>query len=343
MFFSQKILNWYHFNGRKNLPWQKKNIYYIWISEIMLQQTRVQTVIPYFQKFKKKFPTIKKLADSNINKVLYLWSGLGYYQRAHNLHKTAKIIKKKYYGIFPTNINEIIKLPGIGRSTAGAILSFTYNYRYAILDSNIKRVLIRFHLININNFKKNQLENKLWNIIDQYIPLHNARKFNQAMMDLGSLICKNKNPNCFSCPLKNNCNFFKKKIIFFKKKEKKKKIGIFFSIIKYKNSVILIKQKNISIWKGLFYFPLITFKISKKKWEKIKKKNTSKTKKLFFTHCLSHIKLFIIWQIIRVKKKKNYKEKIWMNINSKKKIGIPTPIKKILLQLKKKKKNEKKT
>ncbi|WP_154061314.1 A/G-specific adenine glycosylase [Buchnera aphidicola] len=341
MLFAQKILNWFHYHGRKNLPWQKKNIYLIWISEIMLQQTQVNTVIPYFNKFKKKFPTMKSLIKAKINEILYLWSGLGYYQRAHNIYKTAIIIKKKYNGLFPKNINEIKKLPGIGQSTAGAILSFAYNFGYAILDSNIKRILIRFHSINIVNKKKRQLDILLWNLINKYLPIHHANKFNQSMMDIGSLICTNKNPKCSICPLNNTCNYSYNKPFDIKKKQKKKnKIGILFSIMQYKNSFFIKKQNSISIWKGLFYFPITPFLISINEWKKIiqKKKKKKNTNIIPFTHYVSNMKLYIITQLIKIKKKNklNKKEKIWYNIFLNKKIGIPSPVKKIFIILKKK-------
>ncbi|VFP86241.1 Adenine DNA glycosylase [Buchnera aphidicola (Cinara pseudotaxifoliae)] len=336
MFFTQKILNWFHIYGRKSLPWHNKNIYQIWISEIMLQQTQVKTVIPYFNKFIKNFPTIESLANSSIDKILYLWSGLGYYQRAFRIHKTAIIICKNYNGIFPDNIYEIQKLPGIGKSTAGAILSFAYNFGYAVLDSNVKRILIRFHAINTNNIKNNELNKKLWNLIYQYLPIHQSNKFNQAMMDIGSFICTSKKPNCSICPLYYSCQYHTYDICL--KKKKKNQIGILFSIIQYKNLYFLIQQKNMSIWKKLFYFPSTSFLISKKNWEKAKK--NSKITIHPFIHYISNIKLYIFSQIIKIKKKNIYnniiQKKIWYNIFNPQKIGTPSPIKKILISLKKK-------
>ena len=139
--FSQLVLNWYHKNGRKDLPWQKnKTLYIVWISEIMLQQTTVKSVIPYFKKFILNFPNIKSLSDSKLDDVLYIWSGLGYYKRAQNIYKSAQIITEKYEGIFPNQFLDVIKLPGIGRSTAGAILSLSLNFHYPILDGNVKRI-----------------------------------------------------------------------------------------------------------------------------------------------------------------------------------------------------------
>ncbi|MDE5285482.1 MAG: A/G-specific adenine glycosylase, partial [Buchnera aphidicola] len=203
--FSQLVLNWYHEHGRKDLPWQKnKTLYKIWISEIMLQQTTVKTVIPYFQKFLKKFPNIKILSSSTLDEVLYLWSGLGYYARAKNIYKTSQIISKKYKGKFPEEFSKIIELPGIGKSTAGAILSFSLNYFFPILDGNVRRVLIRYYGIQ-QEIKVREIQKKLWKIIEIKTPLYNTGKFNQAMIDIGSLICKPKIPLCKKCPINKKC------------------------------------------------------------------------------------------------------------------------------------------
>ncbi|WP_075434164.1 oxidative damage protection protein [Buchnera aphidicola] len=334
MFFTQKILNWFHFNGRKTLPWQKKNIYLVWISEIMLQQTQVNTVVPYFKKFKRKFPTILSLFKANINEILHLWSGLGLYRRAHNIFKTALIIKNRYNGIFPNNYYEIKKLPGIGKSTAHAILSFSYNFGYAVLDGNVKRILIRYHFINTTNKTISQLDKLLWKLIDRYLSIHHSNKFNQAMMDIGSLICIKNSPKCIICPLKNSCRYHQQQISipYKNKKTKKKEIGILLSIIQYKNFVILEKQNNTSVWQGLFYFPITCFKPHQDHWKNIKNKNIP-IKIYPYIHYIGNTKLNIITHTIHIKKKIIHKNKIWYNMNSDTKIGIPAPIKKIIALL----------
>ena len=149
-YLSDSIIEWYEKYGRKKLPWKsiEPNPFHIWVSEIMLQQTQVTTVVPYFQKFIARFPNIHTLAIAKEDEVMSLWSGLGYYARARNLHKTSKIIEKQFNGLFPTSFHDLISLPGIGRSTAGAIMSLAYNQSYAILDGNVKRVLARFHQVS---------------------------------------------------------------------------------------------------------------------------------------------------------------------------------------------------
>ncbi|AEH39936.1 A/G-specific adenine glycosylase [Buchnera aphidicola (Cinara tujafilina)] len=342
MIFSQKILNWYHNNGRKNLPWKKNNnIYYIWISEIMLQRTQVKKVIPYYIKFIKNFPTIKILLKNPIEKILYFWSGLGFYQRVHNIYKTAHIIQKKYQGNFPTTLPEIKNLPGIGKTTAHAILSFSKNYCYPILDSNIKRILLRYYFSTKKKFYF--LKKKLWNIINQLIPVHYAEKFNQGMMDLGALICHYKNPECLLCPLKNQCNYYKTKQSniekLFIKKFSKKKIGMTFIILNYKNFILLQKQKTQKFWKSLFCFPIHYFSITDNIWKNIKniKNNVFKIIPPFIHH-FSHIKLYITVCLIPIKKNKikiNLQKKdLWYDIFCPPKIGIPSPVSKIITIIK---------
>lgn len=308
----------------------------------MLQQTQVKTVIPYFKKFIKKFPDNKKLSNSSIQKILYIWSGLGYYQRAHNLYKTSKIIQKKYNNKFPENFYELIKLPGIGKSTAGAILSFSKNFHFAILDGNIKRILIRQNNLFIKS--KNQLEKKLWKIINQLIPIHHTEKFNQAMMDIGSTICLYKNPKCHICPIQKTCYYFnnkkEKNIILCKKKEKKRKIGILFLIFKYKRYIFLTQKRKQTFWKKLFCFPMLSFSFSNNEWNILKKiRSTNINNKISpFIHQFTHFSIHIIpFLIILTKKKeikKQKKKNIWYNIEKPIKIGMPSPVKKIIQKIK---------
>lgn len=342
MNFQQKILNWFHIYGRKKLPWKNQNIYLTWVSEIMLQQTRVQTVIPYFQKFKTTFPNVKTLANSSIQKVLHIWSGLGYYQRAHNLYNTAKIIKEKYNGDFPENINQLIDLPGIGKSTAGAILSFSKNFYYPILDGNIKRILIRKYNFNIQNHKKTELDKKLWNIIEKLIPIHNTGLFNQAMIDLGALVCIYKNPKCYQCPIQKICKYNKtkdnKKKILSNIKNIKKKKGILFLILKYKKYVLLQKNNHQKFWKNLYYFPSFEFNVVLSEWETVK---FIKSKNILqeippFIHNFTHITLYIIPFVIQLTTQEGIKnnKKKWFDLYQNNEIGIPTPIQNIINKLK---------
>lgn len=203
--FSHQVLEWYQRYGRKTLPWQlDKTPYQVWLSEVMLQQTQVATVIPYFQRFMARFPTVSQLAAAPLDEVLHLWTGLGYYARARNLHKAAQTIVAQHGGEFPTSFEEIAALPGIGRSTAGAILSLSLGQHYPILDGNVKRVLARCYAVEGWPGKK-PVENRLWQISGEVTPAEGVGQFNQAMMDLGALVCTRSKPKCELCPLSNGC------------------------------------------------------------------------------------------------------------------------------------------
>ena len=203
--FSNRIVDWYDIYGRKTLPWQlNKTPYKVWVSEIMLQQTQVTTVIPYFEKFMASFPDVIALANAQQDEVLHHWTGLGYYARARNLHKAAQAIRDKHQGQFPTNFIDVIALPGIGRSTAGAILSLSLGQQFAILDGNVKRVLARHGAIAGWPGKKN-VENQLWDLAEQLSPKQDIQKYNQAMMDIGAAICTRSKPKCEDCPVNVDC------------------------------------------------------------------------------------------------------------------------------------------
>lgn len=203
--FSAQVLDWYDKYGRKTLPWQiDKTPYKVWLSEVMLQQTQVATVIPYFERFMARFPTVTDLANAPLDEVLHLWTGLGYYARARNLHKAAQQVATLHGGKFPETFEEIAALPGVGRSTAGAILSLSLGKHFPILDGNVKRVLARCYAVSGWPGKK-EVENKLWSLSKQVTPAVGVERFNQAMMDLGAMICTRSKPKCSLCPLQNGC------------------------------------------------------------------------------------------------------------------------------------------
>jgi len=201
--FQHHILAWFDQHGRKDLPWQKDlTPYRVWLSETMLQQTQVATVVPYFNTFIEKFPDIESLANAPADEVLHLWSGLGYYARARNLHKTAQLIAEQ--GRFPNTLDELTALPGIGLSTAGAILSIAFNKSHPILDGNVKRVLARFRAVS--GWPGNSAVNKeLWAISAKLTPIDRVADYTQAMMDLGATVCTRSKPACEACPLNAEC------------------------------------------------------------------------------------------------------------------------------------------
>ncbi len=201
---NKKLVSWYEINKR-DLPWRRSSDpYKIWISEIMLQQTQVNTVIPYFERFMKKFPTISDLANAPLEDVLKMWEGLGYYSRARNIHKTAKTIRDEYQGIFPRKYEDVIKLSGIGPYTAGAIMSIAYQKAYPAVDGNVFRVFSRLELI-WDDISKPKTRSVFEDAVMKQLDGVNPQDFNQALMDLGATICTPKNPKCMGCPIQDEC------------------------------------------------------------------------------------------------------------------------------------------
>ena len=271
----KKILYWYDKNKRY-LPWrikssQKRKEYYTLVSEFMLQQTQVKTVVPYFKNFVKNFPNLRSLSRVNENKLLKNWQGLGYYSRAKNLKKTSEIIVNKYKNKLPNNLSELKKLPGIGEYTASALMAIAFNKPIIPLDGNVERVLIR--VLNLKAEKEIAKEN----LMKKRFFFGNAVRssdYAQAIMEIGALICKPKNPLCHQCPLITNCLSFKKKDFKIKSKTKKEK-NKFFEV-KYcenKNKVLLIKNEEYTFLKNLLIFPMR--EISKKNFSKNLKKVTN--------------------------------------------------------------------
>ena len=261
---TKKILYWYD-NNKRELPWRKKNSqikreYYTLVSEFMLQQTQVTTVIPYFNNFIKNIPNLTALSKINESKLLKYWEGLGYYSRVKNLKKTANIVKENFNGRLPSTIDELKLLPGIGDYTANAIMAIAFNKSFIPLDGNIERVIKR--LLNLKLISQVSKENliKQKKILGASI---RGSDYAQALMELGALICKPKNPLCFKCPVKRNCKSFRNND-FEIVKDRKKKIDKFYKLKVYKkgNQFLLIKNTKFNFLKNFKIFPM--YEISKK-------------------------------------------------------------------------------
>jgi A/G-specific adenine glycosylase len=258
--FAKKIIKWHKQHGRHDLPWQMDATpYRVWVSEIMLQQTQVKTVISYFERFTEKFPNVSNLADASLDDVLHLWSGLGYYARARNLHKAARIIVDNYDGIFPEDIDTLISLPGIGRSTAGAILSLACNQRHTILDGNVKRVLSRYEGVQGWPGEK-VIEQQLWTLAEKYTPKRNVSVYTQAIMDLGAGICRRGHPVCKTCPVINGCYAYTHDMQSVLPTPRKKRTlpvreTIFTIVQNDEGQVLLQRRPPAGIWGGLWSFP----------------------------------------------------------------------------------------
>jgi len=342
--FSDRLLPWFDKQGRHDLPWQQKpTAYRVWVSEIMLQQTQVVTVIPYFERFTKAFPDVETLANTKLDNVLHHWTGLGYYARARNCHKTAKIIIKEYQGYFPSSLDEMMALPGIGRSTAGAILSLACEKRHPILDGNVKRVLSRYHGVEGWPGKK-KTEEKLWSYAESHTPTESVRDYTQAIMDLGATVCIRRHPACEVCPLTKACFARKTERQYDFPGSKPKKIipnreTIFAIIENVKGEVLLQQRPPAGIWGGLWCFPefssdeSIAAKIEKQYGFNIKQQIKYKS----FRHTFSHFHLMIKPVHIKLEGRVNrLNEKglsTWLNPGKGSSLGFPAPVVSMLKDL----------
>ncbi len=261
--FAERLLDWHRQHGRHDLPWQKnKSLYRVWVSEIMLQQTQVATVIPYYQRFMQRFTDVAVLAQASLDDVLLHWAGLGYYSRARNLHKAANIISEQYQGTFPAQYDQVLALPGIGPSTAGAILAQVLNQHHAILDGNVKRVLARHQAISGWPGKR-QVEKQLWQLAQRYTPKQGVGAYAQAVMDLGATVCKRSSAKCVSCPLHSDCKAFQQNRVAELPTKKARKIKPvrkkrFLIIRNERGETLMEKRPPTGIWGGLWSLPELT-------------------------------------------------------------------------------------
>ena len=334
--FPRKLLAWFDIFGRKNLPWQTKpaNAYHVWASEIMLQQTQVTTVIDYFNNFIHHFPSPAILADASEDSVLAQWAGLGYYARARNLHKSAKIIMQDYQGVFPDNIEQVVALPGIGESTAGAILSISFNQNHAILDGNVKRVLSRYHQVK-GHYGHVQTLKQLWALAKQHTPNTRNNDYTQAIMDLGATLCARSNPDCDRCPVQQECQAYRHntQTKYPNPKPKKNKPSRSITMLIYQNEqgqIYLEKRPPKGIWGGLWSFVECednpqNIESSIQQFDASARINkTLKPIKHSFTHYHLIINPIVV----------NCSEQVqgFQSI-SQLEVGVPTPVNKILAQL----------
>jgi A/G-specific adenine glycosylase len=257
---AQPLLTWFDSAGRKDLPWQQNPTpYRVWVSEVMLQQTQVATVIPFYERFMARFPDVHALASAPIDEVLHLWTGLGYYARARNLHRAASVIVTEHGGHFPRTLEAMQALPGIGRSTAGAILALSQGLRFPILDGNVKRVLARY--FGVSGFPGDKdVEAQLWTLADACTPAERVEHYTQAIMDLGAIICARSRPLCIACPLMNGCVANREGLQAAlptprPKKVRPHRIAYAVLLIRPDGTVWLEQRPPKGIWGGLWTFP----------------------------------------------------------------------------------------
>ncbi|MDC9530163.1 A/G-specific adenine glycosylase [Pseudoalteromonas sp. Angola-7] len=338
--FANQVVQWYHLHGRKTLPWQLgKTPYKVWVSEVMLQQTQVVTVIPYFEKFMASFPDIIALANADEDLVLHHWTGLGYYARARNLHKTAKIVRDKYQGKFPTTLEEAMDLPGIGRSTAGAVLSLSLGQHHPILDGNVKRVLARYFMVE-GWYGVKKVENQLWHLSTQLTPKNNVTEFNQAMMDLGASLCSRSRFDCQACPLNSDCGAFNagkvKEFPHSKPKKAVPKKSCHQLIIQHNEKVLMEKRPSSGIWGGLFGFFEFNEYSEMVLFLNQQGLKTELEELTPFTHVFSHFELTInphVLNINNVPDVVNDKQLVWYPLDQSIEVGLAAPTKKLVKQM----------
>ncbi len=347
--FSQRLLLWFAQYGRKDLPWQQDPTpYRVWVSEIMLQQTQVNTVIPYFQRFIEVFPTLDSLARASLDEVLQLWTGLGYYARARNLHRSAQQVQTDFNAQLPQDLSLLQSLPGIGRSTAGAILSLAYGQRQAILDGNVKRVLCRYQAVD-GWPGKTQVSQQLWTLADDLMSYTQAAEYTQAIMDLGATLCTRTRPSCALCPQKNYCQAHQLgQEALFPTPRPRKTLSVkqvYMLMLKNANDEIFLQRRaELGLWGGLWSFPECTEEadIYTWCWEELKRPVPHYQLWPAFRHSFTHYHLDIIpvhiqWADSVQEADEIPSDACWINIEHAEDIkgGLPAPILRLLQALKK--------
>ena len=348
--FVSRLIRWQRTHGRHDLPWQGADAYRVWLSEIMLQQTQVATVIPYYQRFIASFPDIATLAAASEEQVLTYWSGLGYYARGRNLHKAARIIVEKFNGEFPRNFENIVELPGIGRATAAAICALAYHERHAILDGNVKRVLARY--CGIEGWAGNKkVEERLWQQAESLLPLPSRERagerggsnsdiatYTQALMDLGATLCTRSRPRCAACPVQADCVAVQTDRIAELPTPRPKKAvperHATFLLLMHGNDILLEKRPGSGIWGGLWCPPQFADEGAAKDWFVQNGMTASEGERLeTFTHTFTHFKLHITPLKVQLSHKPLRTAQpgsVWLDVEEALRVAIPTPVRKVL-------------
>ena len=342
--FAERALTWFDHAGRKDLPWQHDtSAYRVWVSEIMLQQTQVKTVIPYFQRFMAAFPSVEALASAPLDQVLHLWTGLGYYARARNLHRAANSVCMQFAGQFPNTVDGLCELPGIGRSTAGAIVSIAGGQRAVILDGNVKRVLAR-HSAVPGWPGKSAIHQQLWAIAEQHTPAQRSGDYSQAMMDLGATLCTRTAPDCAICPVASDCRARAQgDQLDYPGKKPRKSMPVKSTallMVRAANGDIWLERRAASgIWGGLWCFPEISTLDETDNWCMDRWGLAPDSVEVWddFRHTFSHYHLDI--QPVQVNLASTPAgimegaDQLWYNSRRPPEIGLAAPVAKLLAQL----------
>jgi A/G-specific adenine glycosylase len=334
------LVDWHERHGRHDLPWQHdRTSYRVWVSEIMLQQTQVSTVIPYYERFMQRFPNVTALADAPIDDVLHLWTGLGYYARARNLHRAAVRIRDEFSGEFPATFEEVASLPGIGRSTAGAILALSRRERFPILDGNVKRVLSRYFGIEGDLAERSAVE-KLWALSEKCTPHERVDTYTQATMDIGATVCTRRNPLCAYCPLTAGCKarlLGKQHEIPAPKKARARRERHVFMLVAQREdeSILLERRPETGVWGGLWCLPEFESESAARDFafQSLRLPQPEPRPLDLIEHAFTHFDLVVTPLLTRCEGFAGVMEaprSLWYNPRQPARIGLPAPIKALL-------------
>jgi A/G-specific adenine glycosylase len=341
--FAPRLIAWQTLHGRHSLPWQgsaEGNAYPVWLSEIMLQQTQVETVIPYYQRFLARFPDLIALAAAEQDAVLGHWSGLGYYSRARNLHAAAQRVVAAHGGVFPRDIDAILALPGIGRSTAAAIAAFAFNERRAILDGNVKRVLARVFGIEGWSGEKG-VENRLWALAEALLPERDIRAYTQGLMDLGATVCTRGRPRCETCPFTDDCTANlqgrQRELPGARPKKQIPEKSTAMLVLLNAGEVLLEKRPNSGIWGGLWSLPEFSEQDDPRAAASRLGFQAARLGEMpgelpAFQHVFTHFRLYIQPWRLQVARPQTAAEprRIWLSLDDLDGAALPTPVRRIL-------------
>ncbi|HMB56438.1 MAG TPA: A/G-specific adenine glycosylase [Arenimonas sp.] len=342
--FSARLLTWFDSSGRHDLPWQHpRSPYRVWLSEIMLQQTQVQTVIPYFERFVRALPDVAALANAELDHVVALWAGLGYYARARNLHKAAQLCMQRHDGELPQNFEALSALPGIGRSTAGAILAQAHGLRYAILDGNVKRTLCRYH--GVDGWPgSSAVEKTLWSLAEEHLPTQRLADYSQAIMDFGATLCTRGDPSCVLCPLQDSCVALREGRVETLPESKPGKPlperrTMMLVLVDADRRVLLARRPATGVWSGMWSLPEVADHDEAREFVGRHARSDFEANKPLplIEHTFSHYRLHIaplLWSGAtasdRISDGDLYR---WQELATLAEVGLPAPVKKLLAEV----------
>lgn len=338
--FASRVIAWQRVSGRHDLPWQgTRDAYRLWLSEVMLQQTQVATVIPYYERFLARFPDVAALASAGDEAVMQLWSGLGYYARARNLLKAAREVASRHGGVFPTDIDAVSALPGVGPSTAAAIVAFATGEPHAILDGNVKRVMARhFGVAGAIDSKKTL--DQLWAVARDELPRSDVEAYTQGLMDIGATVCARTRPACDRCPVSDTCVAFREGRIAelpgrkAPRESPLREVAVFVAISR--DEVLLERRPPTGIWGGLWSLPEAAMTATPSQWAKQRADVLLVSAEPLppFVHAFTHYRLAVTPWLVRVRRKsKAAASTVWLPLAEVRGAALPAPVKKLLLSL----------